>query len=299
MKTKNILATTLCLLTGLMFNRAAHAQLYLSQEYNWKVGEYDPTTGAPINSSLITTGLVAPYALALSANSLFVADYGHQRVSEYDAFTGTLINASFISVISPKGLLVSGNSLFVASGTGSVGVYDATTGAAINANLITSGLSDPWSMALLGNSLYVSNRSPNNSAVGKYDASTGAVINATFITGIYTPFGLAVSGNNLFVAASNNAVGKYDATTGAAINAGFVTGLSNPTNLAVSGNNLFVAELDGSRVGEYDAATGAAINANFITGITPVGLAIQVPEPATAGLLGVGTLLLAARRRRI
>jgi hypothetical protein len=56
--------------------RSARAQLrYVG--CNYFVGEYNATTGAAINASLITVtypDLYAPCALALSGNTLFVAD---------------------------------------------------------------------------------------------------------------------------------------------------------------------------------------------------------------------------------
>ena len=54
------------------------------------------------------------------------------------------------------------------------------------------------------------------------------------------PYGLAVSGNSLFVALLGGAtpgagaVGQYDATTGSAINANFIQGLTEPVALAVT-----------------------------------------------------------------
>ena len=124
--------------------------------------------------------------------------------------------------------------------------------------------------------------------VSKYNATTGAAINASFITGLinltFAPdFGLAVSGNTLFVGDVLGFVGKYDATTGGAINASFITGLHDPFGLALLGNTLFVANsnfisgtVNSGTVGEYDATTGAAINASFITGLTvPSGLAVK------------------------
>ena len=67
--------------------------------------------------------------------------------------------------------------------------------------------------------------------VGEYNATTGAVINANFITGLNGPVGLALSGNNLFVANfGGGTVGEYNATTGAAINANFITGLNDPSD---------------------------------------------------------------------
>jgi hypothetical protein len=38
------------------------------------------------------------------------------------------------------------------------------------------------------------------SSVGEYNATTGAAINANFITGLSEPGGVAVAGNDLFVA---------------------------------------------------------------------------------------------------
>jgi DNA-binding beta-propeller fold protein YncE len=125
--------------------------------------------------------------------------------------------------------------------------------------------------------------------VSKYNATTGAAINASFITGLinltFAPdFGLAVSGNTLFVGDVLGFVGKYDATTGGAINASFITGLNRPAGLALLGNTLFVANSGSDTVGEYDAKTGAAINASFITGLNgPTGLAVSGNKLFVAG----------------
>src|SRR5271166_6271769 len=137
------------------------------------------------------------------------------------------------------------------SGASKVGKYDATTGAAINANFITTGLSNPFQLAVLGNNLFVVNQF--NFGVDEYNATTGALIKANFVSGMQrSPYGIAVSGNNLFVV-SGSTVGEYDATTGATINANFITGLSTPLGIAVSGNNLFVANQSGLNIGEYNA----------------------------------------------
>jgi hypothetical protein len=111
-----------------------------------------------------------------------------------------------------------------------VSEYDAKTGAAINPNFI-AGLSSPFQIVLLGNTLFVSNLS---GTIGEYDAKTGAAINANFVTGLSSPQELALLGNTLFVPNSGSGtVGTYDATTGAAINANFVTGLNSPFGIAV------------------------------------------------------------------
>jgi hypothetical protein len=75
--------------------RNAHAQLYVTQ-LSGVVSEYDATTGAAINASFIT-GLMFPGGLAVSGNTLFVANELGTTVGKYDANTGAAINASFIT----------------------------------------------------------------------------------------------------------------------------------------------------------------------------------------------------------
>jgi hypothetical protein len=73
-------------------------------------------------------------------------------VGEYDATTGAVINANLITgIIHPAGLVLSGNTLFVASAVangGSVGTINATTGAPINANFLINGFNQPFALAL-------------------------------------------------------------------------------------------------------------------------------------------------------
>ncbi|MDR3406473.1 MAG: autotransporter domain-containing protein [Chthoniobacter sp.] len=265
--------------------QGAHAQnIWVGQYGNGTVGEYNATTGATINASLVSG--VYPYGLAVSGNTLFLAPYSPSAtVTTYNATTGAVINASLVTGVYDTGsLTVSGNNLFVADYHGTVGEYNASTGATINANFIT-GLSYPSAMQVVGNNLYVADYYLKT--VGLYNATTGAVINANLVTGLNYPWGVTVSGNNLFVAnVSGDSVGKYNATTGAVINASFITGLSSPYYIAVVGNDLLVANYGNSTVSEYDATTGALINASFIS--APGAWLLSVPNftgPTTGPLL--------------
>jgi WD40 repeat protein len=252
--------------------RSASAQLYVSELGILTVSEYNATTGAAINSKLITR-LSTPSQLAIQGNSLFVANESGS-VGKYDAATGAAINPSFITGMQffPQGLAVQGNILFVANfGFGTVGKYDASTGKEIDADFITAGF--PTALALSGNRLFVL---VATASVHEYNATTGAAISTNLITRLSAPSGLAVQGNILFVANSGSSrVGKYDATTGEAIDANFITGAGLPTALALLDNTLFVANQSGT-VGKYDATTGEAIKANFLTGLQfPTGLAVK------------------------
>src|SRR6202011_4248144 len=82
--------------------------------------------------------------------------------------------------------------------------------------------------------------------IGEYDATTGAAINPSLVSGLNSPFGIAVSGANLYVANNGSGtVGEYNATTGAVVNASLVSGLGNVLGTVVSGENLFVSNYNG------------------------------------------------------
>jgi len=120
------------------------------------VGAYDATTGTAIKADFITDPGNSSPSLALSGNTLFVANFNGGTVGTYDATTGAAINANFITGLAgPLALALSGNTLFVTNfNGGTVGAYDATTGAAINASFITltSANGSPKTLALSGNS---------------------------------------------------------------------------------------------------------------------------------------------------
>lgn len=285
------------------------------------VRTYDSSVGAVINGNFITSsapsgalyGSVA-HGLLLSGNTLYVADAGNGTVGTFNANTGAVINASFITGMSGSwGMALSGNNLYVAASTAQkIGKYDATSGAVINADFITGLSGHPSNLLVSGNHLFVAN-SYDGHTVGEYDAITGAAINPNFISldTQWTPYGMALSGGNLFVSASFTSgsqqgyVAKYDAITGAEINGSFITGLpAYPVDLLVADNSLFVASVN-IGVGKYDVATGIEIDAGFITESGgALSLAFDptpVPEPASGGVLfafGIGMLSLLSRAPR-
>ncbi|HUA65398.1 MAG TPA: hypothetical protein VME24_06095 [Alphaproteobacteria bacterium] len=101
--------------------------------------------------------------------------------------------------------------------------------------------------------------------IGEY-TTTGATVNASLISGLNQPFGIAISGNDLFVANPTlDTIGEYT-TAGATVNASLISGLDEPYSIAISGNNLFVANYDSGTIGEY-TLSGAGINTNLISGL--------------------------------
>jgi hypothetical protein len=237
--------------------------LYVVNNGSSSIGEYNATTGATINASLVPdTGmsLGGPRGIAVFGGHLFVTN--SVGIAEYDATTGATINSSFVSGLTdPRYIAISGGNLWVTTARfgGTIGEYDATTGAAINASLIS--VQGPQGIVVSGNNLWVAN---NVNYIGEYNSSTGAPINASLVSGLDFPTGLALSNGDLYVFNHNTSIlGKYDATTGAAINPSLASTVSE-----------------------------------FLT----VGPDIAaVPEPATwaVGFLTAGALLHSIWRRRV
>jgi len=123
-----------------------------------------------------------------------------------------------------------------------------------------------------GGNLGVSGGFTTNGSIGEYTTS-GATLNASLISELSAPCGLALSGNNLFVASASGGIGEYT-TSGTTVNPSLVTGLSHPEGLAVAGNNLYVANLGNGTIGEY-TTSGTTVNAALIAGLDqPTGVVV-------------------------
>jgi hypothetical protein len=207
------------------------------------IGTYNAATGTVINSTFITLPYNGAWGLAVSGNTLYVSNNATGVISTYNATTGALVNANIITgLYNPRAIVVTNNKLFVAQFASVSGLseYDATTGALINWNFGGTNFRTPgWSIAALNNNLFLpgaDSSSPTDNPdkdIAELDATTGSI--TQFITGLYQPYGIAISGNDLFVSnPSTGNVGEYDVTTGAPINVNFILHLSYPTGLLVT-----------------------------------------------------------------
>ena len=216
---------------GALLAEQAHGQIYVTMTNGGGIGEYDATTGATINATLVS-GVYHPVGITVSGGNLFVAFDQLGTVGEFNATTGATVNAPLVSGLNdyPWGVAVSGGNLFVGRNRGGIGKYDATTGATVNASFI-SGYGTAF-IAVSGGNLFVTN---SLGTIGEYDAATGATVNAALVSGLNSPVGIAVSGGNLYVANSGDGtIGEYNATTGGTINASLVSGLNYPWGIAVA-----------------------------------------------------------------
>jgi 6-phosphogluconolactonase (cycloisomerase 2 family) len=149
--------------------RNPYAQLYVAQYGNGTVSEYDSSTGASKNVKLIPTaansiGLSGPAGLALSGNTLFVANSGMNLVGKYtvDATKVTQMNERFINtgLSTPIAVAVSGTHLFVVNENGNqtISEFDTTTGMLEKAAVLPPSnqqLGSPIAIALSSKYIFV------------------------------------------------------------------------------------------------------------------------------------------------
>ena len=215
------------------------------------IGEYNATTGTPINPKF-SWGSPTAFSLAVSGSNLFAASPSAPAIGQYNISTGSIITylpVLSIPVSGSGGPITTPPTLPVGPGSGV-------------SSIATSGM-------------HLFSARPGLGAIQEYNISTGEPIDASFVSGLDYPDSIAVSGTSLFVADRNGTIGKYNANTGAAINASLVSGLSSPTGIAVSGSSLFVSSAVDNTISRYDANTGAPINKSFITGLnSPYSIAI-------------------------
>ena len=94
----------------------------------------------------------------------------------------------------------------------------------------------------------------------------GSTVNAWRVSGSDWTWGVAVSGSNVFVAQENPAAIGKYSTSGAIVNPSLVPGLNFPAAIAVSGSNLFVADNGNGTIGEY-GIDGSTVNASLVSGL--------------------------------
>ncbi len=314
---KNSLGGLVFAVVSILTPASLYAQdIYVSDLYGNSISEYT-LSGTPVATPLASgSDLGNPFGMAVSGDTLYVANYGADTISEYNANTGAEIGTNpFISGVGlnqPADLLLNGDDLYVANiggsstpNNGSVYEFNALTGAMIGTGpLISSGLNYSEYMALAGNDLYVSSWT----SVNVYNATTGAEVGgAPLISGLDNVRGLAVNGNDLYVVDGvDGTVTEYNATTGKEIgHKPLISGLEDPRQIVYLDGDIYVSDVGTNSITEYDATTGKEISCTPLVGgasnpydfIITSDPATPVPEPSTWAMLLGGLLLFIYIRR--
>ncbi len=295
---------TVALLLPFLFSlrlvQQVQSQIFIANYTAGTIGKYT-TSGAAVNTSLVT-GLSNPSGLVTDGTNLFVSNFTTGAL-EY-TLSGDPVNTPFSGAFAP--LALQGNDLFAVDASGTVGEF-TTSGNTLNPAVISligsnNEPDDIQAIAVDGEDLFVSYALRGvvmgvvpAFKIGEYTTS-GGTVNASLLSGSGFVLGLAVEGDDLFVANGLGAIGDYSIPT-TTWNPSLITGLDSPYALAINGNDLFVANSGNGTIGEY-TTSGDMVSPALISGLTGniYGLAV-VPEPATPGLFALTGVVLLMRRR--
>jgi hypothetical protein len=231
-------------------------------------------------------------AIAVSGNVLYTADFYDGTIGEYNIATRQPINSSYIAASQGSyGIAVANNLVYVSNYYGGLTAYTET---ATPTEAWTAG--GGGDVVVSGTNLFVLvGGSSSTDPIREYNALTGAPENMTLV-GLDDTFGLAISGNDLFVSSSygGGTIGEYT-TAGVPVNPSLVTGVPDRADgLAVVNGTIYVTDI--SKVEMYSVATGDLIGT--ISGLFDADDVVVVPEPSTWVLLLGGLGLLAFWRTR-
>jgi hypothetical protein len=300
---KTLLLSPLCLFAPGWVG-TAHSQIFIANNTSGLVSEYS-LSGTELNPSF-ATGLTEAFGVATDGSYVYVSGVaaGNSAViAKYD-LSDNLINIALVpSVYGP--IVVQGGDLFTVDLTRppSIGQY-TNSGSPVNASLFSFATGRQINgMAAGGDDLFFSyvlgppiNGVEGALNVAEYVRSTNT-INDPFISGSGGAIGLAVDGDDLFLANSGGFVSEYS-TSGNQLSSSIIPGLNTPSALTIAGNDLFLVDEGTGTVGQY-TTSGDAINPTIVTGLTGniFSVAVVVPEPATISLLALAGSALLLRRR--
>ena len=279
-------SSILCFGAILMFavSLPAPAQLYVSDANGGEgfVNEYT------LSGNSLKAPLVRPdngyllEGIAVSSHRLFTADFYTGTIGEFSAATGAVINSHLIDAPAGSyGVAVANNLIYVSNAYGTLTAYSEH-----QPNVIVwmvTGLGSTGDVAVQGGTVYV-NHSPsgseNGGEISSYNAFTGAVKVPALVSGLYDSFGLALSGDALFVSSyAGGTIGEYS-LDGKTINASLVTNVPDGANgMAVVNGTIYLA--DGAAVRMYSVSTGLLTGS--ISGFEDAnGIAVAPTESATS-----------------
>ncbi len=144
-------------------------------------------------------------------------------------------------------------------------------GSTINSSFISVPNDELTDMAISGNDLFVT-------SFYIYEFTTsGATVGsgAPFIADASHPAGVAISGDDMFVAyTGSGSVAEYT-TSGATVKGGLITSLNQPTAIAISGDDLFIADSVQNTIVEY-TTSGTLVSSGLLSGASnPHGILIS------------------------
>ena len=228
----------------------------------------------------VITNLNVPFGLRFNGNDLYVSEQG--RVFRIDISSETPVIEDIITTNNDTNFLIdvviAGNDLYVTNFS-----RDTIHRANISRTPVTVSnfikVEDPYAMALMGNELFISDRSANR--VVKTDVTASTPTLTVVATGFSRPSYLAIKDNELYIAEfDNDRVSKLDITAAVPTTATVVaTEIDGANGLVFDGNDLYISSFSGGNVFKIDVTGNSQTATQVITNLnTPNALAIKDGE---------------------
>jgi len=224
----------------------------------------------------VVTGINDVVRILLDGNNLYYSDDNSVRrvdITESAPTPELVIDG----LISPAGLAVNGNDLYVAEfSAGRISVIDMSSETPTREDFVT-GLNTPNFLLLDGNFLYYSDN--NDNVVARFDI-TAATPTAELIATSnvnFSPLGMSIQGNILYMAQGlSNRVSKVDVTSGIIQPEDVVTSVNRPIGIQVRDNILYVSEFLDDKISFKDLSTSGPLTIDLVTGLLgPTDIAIN------------------------
>jgi hypothetical protein len=299
-------------LTGLSgsFGVAVHGNnLYTTDNNHHKILKADLTANPIAAADFVTTGLSSPEGLLIHGNDLYITEFNGQgsRILKVDLTAATPVAIEVVGGLTSLELIaVHENDLYVSESDSNKIVKIDLTAEIPVATDVATGLREPVGLAIHGNDLYVAasglvneeDDEEEEEGIFKIDLTAEAPLVANEFVTVTAPRGLAIHGNELYIAEGgeifelddmnnfvsvDSKISKVDlsATGTPVVNDVLTTGFNDPWQLVVVEGILYIADLgiglDLGKVLKLD------LNASLSVADTPPALSnVQiVPNPAT------------------
>lgn len=190
---------------------------------------------------VLTTGLNDPAGLAISGNTLYIAEaFGANKISKIDISSASPTKTDVVTGLSdPDGLAISGNTLYIAEYEGDKISKIDISSATPSVETVITGVLEPTGIVIDGDYLYIAEYKGNK--ISKLNLTT--LVKTDFLTNIIGPNGLVINNNTLYFSDfDTNVVSKVDLTATVPVVTQMSTGFNEPAFLNLVGSELYIAD---------------------------------------------------------